>query len=79
MNTEVFTDLLNTYLFLRSIACRKYQLCKTCCNETQLDESIDAFSRFQAIGIKTEVLFCIPKSCFYLPSLLIVCDDGMFL
>ena len=75
MNTEMLTNLLNTYLFLRRIALGEYQLRETCCNETQLDEPIDAFPRFQTIGIEAEVLFDIPKNCFYLPPLSIVFDD----
>ena len=61
MNVEMFTDLLNTYLFLRRITACEYQLRETCGNETQLDEPIDAFARFQAVGIETEVLFGISR------------------
>ena len=75
MNVEMFTDLLNTYLFLHGIARREYEFRETCCNKTQLDEPIDAFARFQAIGIKAEVLFRVPKGSFYLPSLPIVFND----
>ncbi len=75
MNAEMLTDLLNTYHFLRRLPCCEYQLRETCCNKTQLHEPIDIFPRFQAIGIKAEMLFDIAKSSFYFPSLLIVFDD----
>ena len=75
MNVEMFTDLLNSYLFLRSLACREYQLREARCDETELDEPIDAFARFQAIGIEPEVLFCVSEGGFNLPPLPIVFDD----
>ena len=59
MNAEILTDLLNTYYFLWSLACCEYQLPETCCNKTQLHKAIDTFPRFQAIGIKSEVLLAI--------------------
>ena len=64
MNTEILTDLLNTYPFLRHVGCCEYQLCKTCCDETQLHKAIDTFPRFQAIGIESEVLFGVSKGGF---------------
>ena len=72
MNAEGLTDLLNTYPFLRGSAGCEYQLCKACGDETELDEPIDAFPRLDAIRIVSEVLFGVPKGCFYLPSLLII-------
>ena len=75
MNTEILTDLLNTYPFLRHVGCCEYQLCKTCCDETQLHKAIDTFPRFQAIGIESEVLFGVSKGGFYLPPLSIILDD----
>ena len=72
MNAEMLTDLLNTQPFLRCVGCCEYQLCEACRDETELDEPIDAFPRFGAIGIESEVLFDISKGSFYLPSLSII-------
>ena len=75
MNAEMLTDLLKAYHFLCCIGCCEYQLCKACCNETQLHKTIDAFPRSQAIGIESEVVFDISKGGFYLPSLPIIRYD----
>ena len=75
MNAEMLTDLLNTYLFLRCVACCEYQLRETSCDETELNAPIDALARFAAIGIKSEVLFGISKGSFDLPPLPIVFND----
>ena len=61
MDVEMLTDLLNTYLFFRSLACPEYKFCETGCDKTQLDAPIDAFASFQAIRVKPEVLFCVSE------------------
>lgn len=75
MNVEMFTDLLNTSLFSQRIGPREYEFRETCGKKTELDEPINAFPRFQAIRVKSEVLFCVSKGGFYLPPLTIVFDD----
>ena len=75
MNAEMLTDFLNTYHFLRCVACCEYQLRQACCDATELNKPIDALARLQAIGIEAEVLFGISKGGFYVPPLAIVCHD----
>ena len=75
MNAKMLADFLNTYRFLRCVWCCEYQLRQTRCDETQLNKPIDAFPRFDAIGIEAEVLFGISKRRFYLPPLSVVFDD----
>ena len=75
MNAEMLTDFLNTYPFFFGIRGCEYQLRETRCDETQLNEPIDALARFQAISIKAEVLFDISKGSFYLPPLPIILYD----
>ena len=75
MNTEMLTDLLNTYPFFLGLRGCEYQLREGRCDETQLHKAIDAFPRFQPVSIEAEVLFSISKGCFYLPPLSIVFDD----
>ena len=80
MNAEALTQPSLTFRGSSSgLRCREYQLRETCCDETQLHETIDAFPGSDLIGIEAKVLLGIPEDGFNLPAALIVFEDPGYL
>ena len=75
MNTEVLTDGLDGYRFFRRVWQCEDGFRERRCDETQLHEAIDAFSRFYLISAEPKLLFEVSKSGFDLPPVLVVLND----